>query len=194
METLKGKVVVVIGASSGIGAALSEYFAEKGAYVNMCARREEKLAENTSKWNQAGCVVTYYKCDATVAEEVAKVAKQVVEKYEKIDVWVNCARQNKAIGKVWELDPASMWEEVTIDLKSCINGTHAALQSMVKEDSGVIVNFCGGGTAKPHIYAAAYSTAKTAIARFVESTYAELKLDGSNVKQEMHICQTLKKQ
>lgn len=175
-NVLEGKVVVVLGASSGIGAAISEYFSEKGARVWIAARREERLRK------VAGSTMDFSVCDATKYSDVERLAKSVVDKYKKIDLWVNCAGQNMAIGKVWELEEKNVWDEVDVILHSCINGTMAALQHMVRENGGVIVNFCGGGTAKPHLYAAAYSAAKTAIARFTEETYDELIRDGLNVK------------
>ena len=150
MSILKDKVIVVLGASSGIGAWISKYFAENGAKVCICARRKELLKNLTNEMNQAGYNMIYRVCDATDNAEVFKIATDVIDIYEKVDVWINCAGQNKAIGKVYELTADEIWEEITIDLRSSINGVHSALQKRINQNHGIIVNFCGGGAAYPH--------------------------------------------
>lgn len=114
--------------------------------------------------------------------DVTAVLDRVVKEQGGVDVWINCVGQNKAIGKTWEIPVDDIWNEVEVDLKSCIAGTHTALQYMIKADKGIIINFCGGGTDKPHLYASGYSAAKTAVARFNESVHLELAKDGSRVK------------
>lgn len=182
MNILKDKVIVVIGASSGIGASLSKYFSQNGANVCIYARREDHLKKISDEMNSAGYSMIYGVCDATDSIKVSEIATDVVNRYGKIDVWINCAGQNKAIGKVWEMECEDIWNEINIDLKSSINGTHAALKQMVNQNFGIIINFCGGGAAQPHLYAAAYSASKTAIARFTESVSLELKNDNSEVR------------
>lgn len=179
MSAFKGKNIIVLGASSGIGAALAEFYASEGAFVGLYARREDRLAQVAEKCQGRAM---YQRCDSTNYEEVAQIAKDFVAKKGKIHVWVNCVGQNKAIGKTWEIKPEHLWEEVSVDLQSCIHGTHVALQYFVPENQGIILNFCGGGTIHPHLYASAYSSAKTAIARFTESVYLELKEDELDVE------------
>lgn len=172
-----------MGASSGIGAEISKYFALHGAKVALFARREERLinlAKEIEGYNKNKPV--YGVCDATKVEDVKGAAELVEQTYGSIDVWINCAGQNKAIGKVWDLDLEDIWEEVEVDLKSCINGTVTAIQKMQQKGEGIILNFCGGGTEKPHLYAAGYSTAKAGIARFTESVDLELKRDNLNIQ------------
>ena len=56
--------------------------------------------------------------------------------------------QNKAIGRLWDLDPENLWMETEVNLKSAMNGTHIALKYMCLENNGTILNFCGGGCRK----------------------------------------------
>ncbi len=179
MSSLHNKNVVILGASSGIGASLAEYFSAQGANVGIYGRRAERLQEVVAK-----CSGTVHSapCDATDVTQVASISLGFLDKFGSLDVWVNCVGQNKAIGNTWELSPDLLWEEVSVDLKSCINGTHTALQQFVKANQGIILNFCGGGTLKPHLYASAYSSAKTAIARFTEAVFLELQEAQSQVE------------
>lgn len=167
-----------MGASSGIGASLAKYYAEQGAFVYISGRRKSLLEALCKKYPQ----MHYCCCDATNYKDVEKKVHKVLELFGRIDVWINCVGQNKAIGKLWELHPQDIWEEISVDLRSCIHGCHGVLPTMIEQNSGVILNFCGGGTDKPHLYAAAYSTAKTGIARFTEALALELKQDNIPVK------------
>lgn len=182
MTPLKGKCVVILGASSGIGAEIGTYCLKQGASVHFVARREERLITQVASVEDAISRASYSVCDATDYLAIHQMMEEVYQKYSTVDLWINCTGQNKAIGKFWELNPQTIWEEVEVNLKSCMNGTHVALGQMVKANKGIIINFCGGGAAHPHLYAAAYSASKTAIARFTEATMLELEKEESNVK------------
>ncbi len=179
MNCMQNKNIVVMGATSGIGAALAEYYSQNGANVGIYGRRKDRLTQVAEK-----CVGKTHAmpCDATDYAQVEEASGGFMETFGSIDVWINCAGQNKAIGKTWEIKPELLWEEVTVDLKSCMNGTHVALQHFVPKNKGIILNYCGGGTMKPHLYASAYSSAKTGIARFTEAVYLELKEDNLDVE------------
>ncbi len=181
MSILKDKIIVVLGASSGIGQEISKYFAENDAKVFIAARREERLIKIKNEMALKGKTIEYSVCDAVDFVSVERVANECIKAFGEIDVWINCVGQNKAIGKYWEINVDDLWEEVEVDFKSMMNGTHVAINKMLKKDSGIILNMCGGGTTQPHLYAAAYSSAKTAIARFTESVYLELEQENSNI-------------
>lgn len=181
MKILKDKVIVVVGASSGIGAAISEYFSDHGAITCIFARSRERLEELCSRAKEKDQRMYLYTGDARNYSDLARMAEQIVGYFGKIDVWINCAGQNKAIGRFWNLDPENLWMETEVNLKSAMNGTHIALKYMCLENNGTIINFCGGGAGKPHVFAAAYSTGKAAIARFTESVAMEIRKAGLNI-------------
>ena len=178
----KDRVIVIIGASSGIGEEIGKYFLKQDAIVHFVARRSDRLESMHQVATSESRQMSYTVGDARDYTTLRGVADSLTQKYGKIDLWINCAGQNKAIGKLWELNPESVWEEIDVNLQSCVNGTHAALQNMIVKDSGVIINFCGGGASHPHLYAGGYSASKTAIARFTEATMLELEEDTSRVK------------
>ncbi len=182
MNFIKDKIVVVIGASSGIGAFTAEYLAENGAIVHIAARREERLNKIFKRLSEKGCKISYSVCDATEYPSVKKIADDMVEKYGKIDLWLNCVGQNNVIGKAWDVDIDLTRIEIEANLRCCINSIHAALQNMVKINNGRIVTLCGGGAPFPNVYSAAFSASKTGMARFIETTVLELKNDNINVQ------------
>ena len=181
MNILKDKVIVVVGTSSGIGAAVSEYFSDHGAITCIFARRKERLEKLCAQAKGKNQRMYSYTGDARNYNDLAKMAEHIVGCFGKIDVWINCAGQNKAIGRLWDLDPENLWMEKEVNLKSAMNGTHIALKYMCLENNGTILNFCGGGAGKPHVFAAAYSTSKAAIARFTESVALEIQNVGFNI-------------
>ena len=181
MNILKDKVIVVVGTSSGIGAAVSESFSDHGAITCIFARRKERLEKLCAQAKGKNQRMYSYTGDARNYNDLAKMAEHIVGCFGKIDVWINCAGQNKAIGRLWDLDPENLWMETEVNLKSAMNGTHIALKYMCLENNGTILNFCGGGAGKPHVFAAAYSTSKAAIARFTESVALEIQNVGFNI-------------
>ena len=181
INILKDKVIVVVGTSSGIGAAVSEYFSDHGAITCIFARRKERLEKLCAQAKGKNQRMYSYTGDARNYNDLAKMAEHIVGCFGKIDVWINCAGQNKAIGRLWDLDPENLWMETEVNLKSAMNGTHIALKYMCLENNGTILNFCGGGAGKPHVFAAAYSTSKAAIARFTESVALEIQNVGFNI-------------
>ena len=181
MNILKDKVIVVVGTSSGIGAAVSEYFSDHGAITCIFARRKERLEKLCAQAKGKNQRMYSYTGDARNYNDLAKMAEHIVGCFGKIDVWINCAGQNKAIGRLWDLDPENLWMETEVNLKSAMNGTHIALKYMCLENNGTILQFLWRGAGKPHVFAAAYSTSKAAIARFTESVALEIQNVGFNI-------------
>lgn len=181
MNILKDKVIVVVGTSSGIGAAISEYFCNHGAITCIFGRRKERLEKLCDRAKEKNQRMYPYTGDARNYSNLARMAEQIVGCFGKIDVWINCAGKNKAIGCLWDLDSENLWMETEVNLKSAMNGTHIALKYMCLENNGTILNFCGGGAGKTHVFAAVYSTSKAAIARFTESVALEIQKAGFNI-------------
>ena len=114
MNILKDKVIVVVGASSGIGAAISEYFCDHGAITCIFGRRKERLEKLCDRAKEKNQRMYPYTGDARNYSNLARMAEQIVGCFGKIDVWINCAGQNKAIGCLWDLDPENLWMETEV--------------------------------------------------------------------------------
>ena len=92
MFSLKGKVAVVTGASSGLGKQMALAFARQGADLAILARRVEKLEEFKPLLEEAGAgKVVAYKCDVTDTDNINAVAAEVEKEFGKVDILLNCA-------------------------------------------------------------------------------------------------------
>ncbi|WP_338215775.1 SDR family oxidoreductase [Companilactobacillus muriivasis] len=134
--SLKDKVVVIMGASSGIGAATANLLAGKGAKLGIAARRLDRL-EEIKKQNSDAEIKTF-KADVTKAEEVEKVIADTVAEYGRVDVLFN----NAGIMPVNNLDQLAHdeWQNMLdINVKGVLNGIAAALPVMKKQKSGHII-------------------------------------------------------
>ena len=98
MFDFTGKVVVISGASSGLGAQMARGFAKQGATLVITARRFERLQALADEFKTMGVECLPLKCDVTDSAIVDDVAKQVEEKFGRVDVLVNCAGSAKNAG------------------------------------------------------------------------------------------------
>lgn len=136
MESLKGKVIIVMGASSGIGEASVRKIAGKGGRLVIAARREEKLKEIADSLPDAD--INYLKADVTNYEEVKRVIDYAMEKYGRIDVVFN----NAGIMPTGNLIEARRdeWKQMLdINIMGVLNAIAAVLPIMEKQKSGHII-------------------------------------------------------
>ena len=98
MLNYENRIVVITGASSGLGVQMAKGFASRKATLVIMARREEKLKQVKEMLEEMGSECLAIKCDVTKVEDVNKAAEIVMEKYGKVDVLVNCAGSAKNNG------------------------------------------------------------------------------------------------
>lgn len=169
------QVVVVTGATRGIGRNTALFFAEKGYTVVGTGRDPEKLKEverELKKHSEAHSMVSM---DVTRAEDIQRVAENVAGIYGRLDVWINNAGAFKAIGPTWEVDQRDWITDVTTNLFGAFYSVQAVIPVMLKQGFGRMINIVGGGTAGAFMYGNGYGTSKTALARFTENVSEELK-------------------
>lgn len=175
MFNLKGRVVVVSGASSGLGAQMAEGFAKQGADLVITARRIERLEQLAEKIRKLGVRCLPIKCDVTNVEDVNNAAKIAEEEYGKIDVLVNCAGSAKNNGVLNMTDEE--WQfTIDTDLSSVFYVTRAFANIMKKNNYGRIINIASmyglvGNTAMNTV---AYHSSKGGVVNFTRAVAAEL--------------------
>ena len=98
MFDLKGRVVVISGASSGLGAQMASGFANQGADLVIMARRLEKLEKVAEEIRALGVKCLAVKCDVTDSEAIDKASEAAIKEYGKVDILVNCAGSAKNAG------------------------------------------------------------------------------------------------
>ena len=162
MGLVEGKVIIVTGASSGIGEKTAEVLAAEGAKVVLAARRKEKLEDVANRIIAAGGEAYTVSGDVSVREDCDRIAEETVKKYGRIDVLVN----NAGIGdKQMAITRCSdeWWRQIiAVNQDSVFYMSRAALVYMEKQGEGSIVNISsiGGVFANAGI---AYSAAKAAV-------------------------------
>ena len=176
----KDKVVLITGASSGIGRASAIKFAKKGASIILVARRKEKIdqvANDLEKFNVSTLVC---ECDVSDKSQVKKMSKTVLEKHESVDVLVNNA--GFAIyGSVSNLTTEEIESQMATNYFGMVYCIKNFLPSMIKKKSGHIVNVASvaGSFGLPGI--ASYCASKFAMLGFSEGLKYELKGTGVGV-------------
>lgn len=168
--TLKDKVVVIMGASSGIGEATANLLAKNGAKLTIAARRMNRLEKIVQ--NNVGAEILPVAADVSKADEVQTVIDKTVEKYGRVDVMFN----NAGIMPVNNLDAIARdeWQNIMdINVKGVLNGIAAVLPVMKKQQSGHIITTSSvlGYEVLPGY--AAYSGSKYAVRAIMEGLRQE---------------------
>lgn len=175
MFDLHGRVVVVSGASSGLGAQMARGFAGQGADVVITARRFEKLEALAEEIKAMGCKCLPLKCDVTDSAMVDEVAAKVEAEFGKVDVLVNCAGSAKNAGVLNMTNDE--WDfTIATDMSSVFYVTRAFANIMKKNNYGRIINIASmyglvGNTAMDTV---AYHTSKGGVVNFTRAVAAEL--------------------
>ena len=175
MFNLKGIVVVITGASSGLGKQMSMAFAKQGANLVIMARRLEKLEDLAKDVRELGVKCLPLKCDVTNVEEVNNAAKMATDEYGKIDILVNCAGSAKNNG-VLEMTDEEWSFTMDADLNSVFYVTRAFGNIMKKNNYGRIINIASmyGLVGNTAISTVAYHSSKGGVVNFTRAVAAEL--------------------
>jgi NAD(P)-dependent dehydrogenase (short-subunit alcohol dehydrogenase family) len=178
------QIVVVSGASAGVGRATARAFAERGFDVALLARGQAGLDGAAADVRRAGTRALPIPTDVSQFEQVDAAATRVEEELGPIDVWVNDA-MTTVFAPAWEVKPADFQRAVEVTFLGQVWGTMAALSKMRPRDRGQIVNV---GSALCFIgipLQSAYCSSKFACRGFFESTRAELIHEKSHVRLSM---------
>jgi short-subunit dehydrogenase len=172
-RNLTGAIVVILGASSGLGRAAAWAFARKGADVVLAARNAEALEEVAETARRLGARAVAVPTDATDAQQVQRLADAAVEFGGHIDVWVNNVGTG-AIGGFLETPLEAHEQVIRANLLSHIYGAYAVLPHFLQQGAGILINTNSVGAWSPSPYAAAYAAGKFGLRGFSESLRAEL--------------------
>ena len=174
MKLLKGKTVIITGASRGIGKGIAEVFAKQGANIAFTYRSsDEKAKALEDELSANGCKVKGYKSDASNFEAAQQLAVDVLEEFGSIDVLVNNAGITKD-GLLMRMSEDDFDRVMDVNMKSVFNMTKAVLRPMLKQRKGSIINMSSVVGVKGNAGQANYSASKAAINGFTKSTALEL--------------------
>jgi NAD(P)-dependent dehydrogenase (short-subunit alcohol dehydrogenase family) len=180
MEQLKpvgDQVVVLMGASSGIGRESALRFARKGAKVVVSARGEEGLDSLVQEIRDEGGEATYVVADTSDFGQVEAVADRAVEEYGRLDTWVHLA----AVGlfaTFEETTPEEFARVVDVNLMGQVYGAMAALPHLKREGRGALIHISSVEAKRSFPFHSAYGASKHGIDGFLEALRAELRHEG----------------
>ncbi len=180
----KRKVVVVTGASAGVGRATAKEFASQGAAVGLLARGRDGLAGAVGDVERLGGEGLAIPTDVSDAQQVEQAAAQVESRFGPIDVWVNNAMVS-VFSPALQMTPDEYKRVTEVTYLGVVYGTLSALQRMHARDHGVIVQVGSALAYRSIPLQSAYCAAKHAIAGFTDSLRCELIHDKSNVHLTM---------
>jgi NADP-dependent 3-hydroxy acid dehydrogenase YdfG len=177
MSGIQGKVILITGASSGIGEATARILASKGGRVVLGARRTDRLANLVKEIRDAGGVAHFQTLDVTKLKDVQAFADFALETHERIDVVVNNAGV-MPLSKLEELKIDEWNRMIDVNIRGVLHGIAAALPIMKNQGSGQIINLSSIGGNAVHPTSAVYSATKFAVIAISEG----LRLENDKVR------------
>ncbi len=183
-DSIRGRVVLITGASSGIGAATARAFAEAGAKLLLCARRLDQLKQLEADLTAAGAEsVRSEPLDVTnrkAVEALLGASSTLPAEWRAIDILINNAGLSRGLGKLYEDDPDNWEEMIDTNTKGLLYVTRSVVPGMVERARGHIVSL--GSTAGHQTYAGGGVYCATKAAERVLSEALKLDLMGTPVR------------
>jgi NAD(P)-dependent dehydrogenase (short-subunit alcohol dehydrogenase family) len=174
-------VVVVTGASAGLGRAIAHGYAKRGAKVGLLARNPEALAATKRECEVLGGEAVFIPTDVSDADAVERAAAQIEQEFGPIDIWVNNAMVS-VFSPVKEMEAADYRRVTEVLYLGFVHGTLSALRRMLPRDRGTIIQIGSALAYRSIPLQSAYCACKHAINGFTDSLRCELYHDKSNVK------------
>jgi short-subunit dehydrogenase len=180
----RDEVVVITGASAGVGRAAARLFGRRGARVGLLARGRDGLEAARREIEAEGGRAIVLPTDVSDAGQVERAAAAVEDEFGPIDVWVNNAMVS-VFSPVKEMTADDFKRVTDVTYLGVVHGTLAALRRMLPRDRGTIVQVGSALAYRGIPLQAAYCAAKHAIQGFCDSLWSELIHDGSRVHLTM---------
>jgi short-subunit dehydrogenase len=180
----RNKVVVITGATAGVGRATAHAFAQQGAFLGLIAREQDALEETEAGLMRMGAPVAIAPCDTADADAVFEAAARFERELGPIDVWVNAAMVT-VFSPVSAMNADEFRRVTEVTYLGFVHGTLAALKYMRPRDAGTIVQVGSALAYRGIPLQSAYCAAKFAIRGFTEALRTELEHEQSGVRVSM---------
>lgn len=171
---MQGKVVVITGASQGIGAAAARVFAAAGAQVALLARSEGRVQALADELGGGAMGIG---CDVADWASVQAAVARVEAGFGRIDVLINNAGRIEPIARLAEAPPADWGRGVDVNLKGVFHGIRAVVPGMKARGGGTVINVSSGAATHPYEGWSSYCAAKAGALMLTQALHAE---EGAN--------------
>lgn len=180
-DTIKNKVVIITGASSGIGEATAKVLASKGAKVVLGARREEKLKQIADEIGRDGGQAIYRDLDVTKPSDNEAIVKLAKDAFGRVDViFLNAGLMPNSPLSALKTDD---WHQmVDVNIKGVLNGVASVLPAFIEQKSGHVIATSSVAGLKAYPGGAVYGGTKWFVRDFVEVLRMESALEGTNIR------------
>lgn len=175
MRNLEGKVVAVIGASSGMGRATALAFARKGSIVAVGARNEENLMETAEIMRTGGGRVFVHTLDVQQRADVAAFFARVKAELARVDVLIYAAGTNTPRRQIEILSPAAWHEIIETNLAGAFHCTQEVIPLMLNQGEGLIIYLSSGAAKRVDQSGVAYQASKRGLVGLAHGAMEELK-------------------
>lgn len=178
------EIVVITGASAGVGRATAIAFARRGAHLGLLARGRDGLEATRRDVEALGSKAVIVPTDVADARQVEHAADTVEREFGRIDIWVNNA-MTSVFSPIQELQPEEVRRVTEVTYLGTVYGTMSALRRMRARDRGTIVQIGSALAYRAIPLQAAYCAAKHAVQGFTEALRCELLHDNSRIRVTM---------
>ncbi len=177
---LKNQIIVITGSTRGFGFVAARELLKAGAAVVVSGRSQEALDRVIKSLAELGNV-TGWTCDVREEEQVYALARRTIERFGRIDVWINNAGYSAGSGITLDIHPEKVIDMFLSNDMGTFYGTQAALHYMLKRKDGMLINLYGAGSnGKAASPMGMYATTKAWITSFTRTLAKEMK--GTGVK------------
>lgn len=172
------KVVVITGSTRGIGYGMADAFLNEGCCVMVSGRTQEAVDQGVKALGEKYSVdrVHGFPCNVSIYAEMQKLWDASIEKFKKVDIWINNAGIGHKLIKSWELPPEQVEAVVDTNMLGVMYGSMVAVRSMLEQGFGSIYNMEGmGSDGRRHDGLTYYGCTKYGLHYYTESLVKELE-------------------
>lgn len=173
MMILQDQVVVITGASKGLGKELARLFVQEKSKVIICSRKKKDVQKAAREIGAVGKVT-----DVSKEKDVHRLAQAVIKRFGKIDVWINNAGIRLSNVPLEELDMRRVHQLIEVNLFGTIYGCKEAVLQMRKQKEGCIINIQSTSALEGRAYSTAYCASKYASTGFTKALRKEVDKQG----------------
>lgn len=177
LKPLADQVVVITGASSGIGLATAIEAGRRGGRVVLAARTRAALMEATDRVKQAGGEAMFVEADVANRGDVERIAEQALARFGRIDTWINDAGV-LVVGKIGEVPVSDMRQLFEVNFWGTVYGSEVALRHLASTGGGAIINVASVESDRALPLHGIYAASKHAVKGFTDALRMEIEADG----------------